>query len=130
MTPEQRDHFHNVLLNMRHQILDAGDFKAEPNRQDAYETPDADDDQPLNEMNQSIASRRNQVRTGTFVQVEAALRKITQEPEDYGYCEECDDPIPVGRLNIRPYALLCVACQSVKEDPVRGAGRRNLTDFR
>ena len=29
----------------------------------------------------------------------------------YGYCEECDSPIPIERLRRIPYARLCIVCQ-------------------
>ncbi|MEQ6897297.1 TraR/DksA family transcriptional regulator [Microbacterium sp. KR10-403] len=28
----------------------------------------------------------------------------------YGVCQGCGKPIPVGRLRVRPMAMLCVAC--------------------
>jgi hypothetical protein len=29
----------------------------------------------------------------------------------YGYCEECDRPIPLERLRRIPHARLCIVCQ-------------------
>ena len=46
-------------------------------------------------------------------QIEAALQRI--EDGVYGKCTECGDPIPPERLEILPYATLCVRCQS-KQD--------------
>lgn len=43
-------------------------------------------------------------------QIEAALQRI--EDGVYGKCTECGDPIPPERLEILPYATLCVRCQS------------------
>lgn len=40
----------------------------------------------------------------------AALRTIATE--DYGYCKQCDEGIPFKRLEIKPEATLCLACQS------------------
>jgi DnaK suppressor protein len=45
--------------------------------------------------------------------VDLALRKISKG--DYGLCEECGDPIPPKRLEVVPYARLCVTCQGQAE---------------
>ncbi|MEU5310455.1 TraR/DksA C4-type zinc finger protein [Streptomyces sp. NPDC021562] len=31
---------------------------------------------------------------------------------DYGRCEQCGEPIPTGRLEVRPAAKTCVGCAS------------------
>jgi phage/conjugal plasmid C-4 type zinc finger TraR family protein len=43
-------------------------------------------------------------------EVTAALAKL--EVGTYGKCEECDRPIPEGRLEALPWATRCVDCQS------------------
>lgn len=40
----------------------------------------------------------------------AALGRI--DHGDYGTCADCGKPIPEGRLDARPEAARCVACQS------------------
>lgn len=40
--------------------------------------------------------------------VERALDRI--EKGEYGVCESCGEPIPAARLEVLPYATLCVAC--------------------
>lgn len=42
--------------------------------------------------------------------VEHALRRI--ENGGYGICEVCGEAIPVARLEILPYATMCVTCAS------------------
>jgi len=46
-------------------------------------------------------------------QIEQALRKI--ENGTYGICEECGEPIPKKRLQVRPLVLYCVQCQEELE---------------
>lgn len=46
-------------------------------------------------------------------QINQALQRI--EDGTYGLCNECHEPIPAERLEILPYALLCVRCQSQLE---------------
>ncbi|RPI36190.1 MAG: TraR/DksA family transcriptional regulator, partial [Nitrospiraceae bacterium] len=45
--------------------------------------------------------------------IEEALRKIDEG--DYGICEDCDEDIPVGRLNAMPFAVRCIECQEKHE---------------
>jgi RNA polymerase-binding protein DksA len=46
-------------------------------------------------------------------QIDLALERL--ERGTYGLCQECRQPIPPARLEILPYALLCVRCQSKQE---------------
>ncbi|MCB8942204.1 MAG: TraR/DksA C4-type zinc finger protein [Ardenticatenaceae bacterium] len=48
-----------------------------------------------------------------LAQIEAALERM--EAGTYGRCESCGQQIPAGRLEILPYATLCVNCQSQQE---------------
>lgn len=48
--------------------------------------------------------------------VDAAIRRI--ENRTYGLCEECEQMIPAGRLEVLPHARYCVTCQARRE----GAG--------
>ena len=130
MTPDQLQRFRDLIEARRRELIAEGDLKIEPNRRDEFESPDADDDQPLNEMEQVITSRRNLVRTHQLRKLNAALARLNKDPDDFGYCAECDDPIPEQRLELMPWAMLCVTCQSLYEDPVRGGSRRSLTDSR
>jgi DnaK suppressor protein len=45
--------------------------------------------------------------------IEEALRRIDEG--DYGICEDCDEEIPVGRLNAMPFAVRCIECQEKQE---------------
>ncbi|MEM7232698.1 MAG: TraR/DksA family transcriptional regulator [Planctomycetota bacterium] len=45
--------------------------------------------------------------------VARALEKIGDG--DYGFCEECAEPILFARLQVQPTARLCVTCQSAAE---------------
>lgn len=49
--------------------------------------------------------------------IEAALLKIDRG--QYGYCEECHQPIPQDRLDALPYATHCIQCAE-KRDRRRG----------
>ncbi len=44
---------------------------------------------------------------------DAALQRLTHG--SYGRCEQCDNPIPLERLEILPMAQLCTGCQHAEE---------------
>lgn len=46
-------------------------------------------------------------------QIDDALDRI--ESSDYGYCEECGEPIAKKRLLVVPFARYCVQCQQEVE---------------
>lgn len=53
-----------------------------------------------------------------MMQVDRALDRLANG--SYGLCADCHQPIPPKRLEARPTATLCVACQSKREgQPVR-----------
>jgi DnaK suppressor protein len=45
-----------------------------------------------------------------LIQIEEALHRL--EAGTFGVCLNCAEPIAPGRLEILPYAALCVRCQS------------------
>jgi DnaK suppressor protein len=46
-------------------------------------------------------------------QVDAALERISEGT--YGICENCGNPINPERLEVLPYATLCIKCQMKQE---------------
>ncbi len=130
MTPKQRDAHRKTLERLRAEVLNAGPARIEPNRQDPATSGVADEDaQALSEMLQVLASKRNEGQAALLRQIDHALTKLVDAPEDFGLCEECEEEIAPKRLAHVPYATLCVACQA-KRDPKLGGTRRKLTDFK
>ena len=128
MEADRLAHYRALLAGLRDGISQAGPHRLEPNR-----TSDAgrrdDDHQPLNEMNQAIASSRNRTRSTNLAKVTAAIARIDRNPEDYGLCLECDEPIPPKRLELKPFAELCVHCLSEKEGGKGDLRRKSLGDY-
>lgn len=120
--------FRARLLALKAALEDEGPIKLDPNRTDDIGKRD-DDHQPLNEMLQSIASSRNRNRLDELRRIKAALERIDRDPEDYGLCLECEEPIRRRRLELMPAAELCVKCQSAQEGEGRGGSRKSLTDY-
>jgi DnaK suppressor protein len=129
MTAAQQAKLKKALLALKTELESGGFQKLEPNRTSEAEVGDNEDEQPLNEMMQSVASGRNRAHAGMLVQVTRALAKLRDDPDDYGVCEDCSEDISAKRLEAMPYAQLCVVCQSKKDDP-RGYKRKSLTDYK
>ncbi|MDQ7819815.1 MAG: TraR/DksA C4-type zinc finger protein [Armatimonadota bacterium] len=53
----------------------------------------------------------------TLAQVEEALRRM--EAGTYGICERCGNPIDFARLQVLPYATLCINCKELEEKASR-----------
>ena len=45
--------------------------------------------------------------------IEDAIKRLLDG--EYGKCVDCDDSIPEGRLEVKPYALYCTRCKSIRE---------------
>ena len=129
MTPATRERHRKRLLELKAEILAGGDIDIEPGR-DATAVGNDEDAQPLTEMSQTIASSRNKSRTVVLRLCNAALARIEDEPDMFGLCVECEEPIAVKRLDLMPYVELCVECQHAKDGAPRAGGRRHLRDFR
>ncbi len=54
-----------------------------------------------------------------LVQVDRALHRLTREPESFGICRECGEPIGFARLEALPYAELCIDCKRQEESGAR-----------
>ncbi len=57
---------------------------------------------------QAMAEAQERTRRFDLQRIEFAERRI--KDGDYGYCTECDEEIPDGRLAIDPMAERCVRC--------------------
>jgi DnaK suppressor protein len=121
--------YREQLLALRAEILQQGDVAIEPSRVDPAAVGSDEDEQALSEMNQVIASRRNRVRTGDLGRIQAALKRIDENPDEFGLCVECGEPIG-RRLELLPFVDLCVECQQAKDGSPKGGNRRHLRDFR
>lgn len=119
-----------ALLARRAELMAEGDVPVVMHSIDSVSKPD-DDETPLTEMNQIIASNRNKARTAAMQALDGALVRMSRDPESFGVCETCDEPIPERRLVLVPQATQCHACQV--EDEARnkpGQTRKHLTDYR
>src|SRR5687767_14558628 len=61
-------------------------------------------------MPDPVAVRRSASMLLTIAEIDAALDRIADGT--YGRCTHCGIGLPIERLEFRPYAAVCVACQN------------------
>jgi DnaK suppressor protein len=127
MEPDELEEFRNNLVRRRNELIAEGDIAIEPKKGEADHKPD-DDEAPLTEMNQVIASKRNKARALELQRIESALQRLDEDPDEFGYCFDCEEPIDPRRLAVMPWALRCVQCADARA-PKRGGRRRHLADY-
>lgn len=125
----QLEQWKKRLLALRAEILAEGDVAIEPVRKDEARVGGDEDEQPLVEMSQVIASKRNRSRTEALAKINKALARLENEPELFGLCRECEEPIG-RRLDAVPYVELCLECQQANDGTHRPGRRRHLLDFK
>ncbi|HBI29800.1 MAG TPA: hypothetical protein DDY54_09200 [Deltaproteobacteria bacterium] len=59
--------------------------------------------------------------------IEEAIQRM--QTGDYGFCEECGDPIPKRRLIAMPLARMCVNCQQDQERANTALGATSSTMY-
>lgn len=128
MDADSATRFRALLIERRDALRAEGNVRLNPLRDDAASKVD-EDLQPLNEMSQVIASSRNKNRMLTLSRIEAALKRLDRDPEEFGLCEECDNDIPLKRLELMPWTTICVKCLGAQEAKQSPGRRRHLADY-
>jgi DnaK suppressor protein len=128
MDAATRSQLRDRLVALRDELVQIGSMDIPPARTDAVAQPD-DDEAPLTEMTQSIASNRNRERAERLAAIREALHMIEDDPDAYGICDTCDEPIPRRRLDLMPWVSMCVRCQDKLERDGTPGRRKNLTDY-
>ena len=75
----------------------------------------------LDSVQDEISSQLAEVESRELAAIENALAQMRKG--HYGLCENCNNKIPMARLNALPYATLCIDCQreAEREDGEGGA---------
>ena len=50
-----------------------------------------------------------------LLEIDDSLRRLYKEPEKFGVCESCGQEIGVERLEMVPWAKLCISCKREAE---------------
>ena len=112
MNEMQLRYFKNKLLDWKKQLQE--EFSNTATRIKEKEWNEADPtDKASDEIDVSICLRTQDRYRKLINKIDAALLRI--ESGDYGYCQETNEPIGIGRLEARPIATLCTAEQEKHE---------------
>jgi len=102
-----------ILLQMKKDILKtleervkSSDIASQREIGDIFDEADLEQ---TREFNLLLGTREKQ----KLEQIESALARM--EKGEYGFCEDCGENIPLGRLKAMPFATLCVKCKSERE---------------
>ena len=107
----ERTRWEALLKTRRDELVAEGPARIEPNRKDATTVGVADEDeQALSEMLQTLASTRNREHSTRLAEIDRALAKLHNSPDNFGECEDCGDEIPEKRLGVMPWARYCAEC--------------------
>lgn len=103
---DERERLVNVIAEHEKEMEDARNSETAADRSSDPENADAGSMRL--EYAKELSIERN--AADLLHKVEHALRRV--ESGDYGVCEVCGEAIPVARLEVLPYATMCVTCAS------------------
>jgi DnaK suppressor protein len=123
MNQKNRDHIEQRLLQERERAvkalrqLDAGD--AEDGDLTTYPFHLADEGTDTMEQEKEFLLKSVEGRLVT--DIDEALRTLYKDPDQFGKCMNCGSNIVFERLELVPWARLCLNCQTTQEAlPVSG----------
>ena len=113
MKKKDLDRFKERLLAQKRQIMESA--KKVRSEELSVSRDDMADQVDLAsaELNQSLMLRLKDRERAVLPKIEKALALI--ERGEYGICEGCGGEIGVNRLEVRPFAVLCIKCKEEEE---------------
>ncbi len=98
-----------VLGRMKYHAEDALDCSNADKRGVTTHMADVSSDNSRHEMELRLLTEEGDV----LELIEAAIRRLARG--EYGKCQDCGEAISEARLEVRPYAIYCVKCKSIRE---------------
>jgi DnaK suppressor protein len=112
MNPKQLEYFRQKLLTWRTELLEDSSITLRNLQADSANVPDVADRASF-ETGRSIELRTRDRERKLIAKIDSALERIKEGT--YGYCEETEEPIGLGRLEARPIATLSIEAQERHE---------------
>ena len=112
MNEKQREHFKNILLNWRKQLMQEVDRTVNHMQDDAANYPDPAD-RATQEEEFSLELRTRDRERKLIKKIDSTIETIAQD--DYGFCITCGLEIGIKRLEARPVATLSLEAQEMHE---------------
>ena len=119
MGPEQAEHFRQLLLTWKRDLMEEVDRTVHHMRDEASNFPDPND-RATQEEEFALELRTRDRERKLIKKIDESLMAL--ENGDYGYCEICGVEIGVRRLEARPTATLCIDCKTLDEIKERHLG--------
>lgn len=112
MNDEQKQHFRDILLAWKLELMREVDRTVTHMKEEASNYPDpADRASQEEEFSLELKTRDRERRL--IRKIDNTLELIDQD--DYGYCESCGVEIGGRRLEARPTATQCIDCKTLAE---------------
>ena len=114
MTPNQLEHFRTLLTTRRQHLLAHNEAAREDTRPLALDQGAVGRLSRVDALQgQAMAVETQRRRDRELQRIEAALTRLDEG--EYGLCLECEEEIPLRRLEVDPAALFCIDCATRRE---------------
>jgi DnaK suppressor protein len=122
MNPAQLEHFRQVLLAWKRELMEEVDRTVHHMQDEASNFPDPND-RATQESEFGLELRTRDRERKLLKKIASALARI--DDNSYGYCEETGEEIGLKRLEARPVATLCLEAQERRELAEKQYGERD-----
>ncbi|NNM12092.1 MAG: RNA polymerase-binding protein DksA [Pseudomonadales bacterium] len=112
MNEKQREHFKDILLNWKSQLMEEVDRTVSHMKDEAANFPDPAD-RATQEEEFSLELRARDRERKLIRKIDNTVDSI--DADDYGFCRACGVEIGIKRLEARPTAELCIDCKTLDE---------------
>nr|WP_242667287.1 RNA polymerase-binding protein DksA [Parendozoicomonas haliclonae] len=112
MNDRQIEHFIQILLNWKKELMEEVDRTVGHMKDEAANFPDPAD-RASQEEEFSLELRTRDRERKLIKKIEQTLNRLDEG--DYGYCDSCGVEIGIRRLEARPTATLCIDCKTLAE---------------
>ena len=112
MNDRQVEHFTQILLNWKKELMEEVDRTVGHMKDEAANFPDPAD-RASQEEEFSLELRTRDRERKLIKKIEQTLGRLDEG--DYGYCDSCGVEIGIRRLEARPTATLCIDCKTLAE---------------
>lgn len=112
MNDRQMQHFRNILVAWKRELMEEVDRTVHHMQDEASNFPDPND-RATQESEFGLELRTRDRERKLLKKIDSAIERI--EEGTYGYCEETGEEIGLKRLEARPVATLSVEAQERRE---------------
>ena len=112
MNADQLEHFRQILLNWKQELMEEVDRTMHHLQEDAANYADPSD-RATQEEEFSLELRTRDRERKLIRKIDQTIDRI--DKDDYGFCDQCGVEIGIRRLEARPTATLCIDCKTLAE---------------